>query len=100
MSPPREPMTRLLLLVFAGVGSVAMLIAAIALLIWVRRPPDQAQPTAPANNAAAVAPASDVNKPTLPTGKRFTLRLGQGFRFKDGVVVARPDDQPDVTFKY
>src|SRR5262245_62234190 len=34
-------------------------------------------------------------------GKRFTLRLGQGFRFKDGVVVvAKPDEQPDIVFKY
>jgi WD40 repeat protein len=32
-------------------------------------------------------------------GPRFTLRLGQGFRFKDGVVV-KQDDQPDVVFKY
>src|SRR5262245_65442004 len=34
-------------------------------------------------------------------GKRFTLRLGQGFRFKDGGgVVAKPDEQPDIVFKY
>jgi hypothetical protein len=32
--------------------------------------------------------------------KRFTLRLGQGFRFADGVVVAKSDDRPDVVFKY
>src|SRR5262249_33977652 len=34
-----------------------------------------------------------------PAAKRFTLRLGQGFRFQDGVVVGK-DDQPDVVFKY
>jgi hypothetical protein len=43
------------------------------------------------------APVTDV-KGGAP---RFTLRLGQGFRFKDGaVVVAKPDEQPDVWFKY
>jgi hypothetical protein len=41
-----------------------------------------------------------VMKPAA-AGKRFTLRLGQGFRFKDGaVVVAKPDEQPDIVFKY
>jgi hypothetical protein len=30
----------------------------------------------------------------------FTLRLGQGFRFRDGVVVADEVEQPDIVFKY
>src|SRR5262249_50932150 len=53
----------------------------------------------PKAESAAVATES-VMKPAAG-GKRFTLRLGQGFRFKDGVVVvAKPDEQPDVAFKY
>lgn len=36
-----------------------------------------------------------------PDGKRFSLRLGQGFRFSDGaVVVADETSRPDVVFKY
>src|SRR5690554_2626320 len=31
---------------------------------------------------------------------RFTLRLGQGFRFKDGVVVPDEMEQPDLIFKF
>src|SRR6185436_6747150 len=51
-------------------------------LVWVT----QKGATSPRQSAAA---------------KRFTLRLGQGFRFKDGaVVVAKPDEQPDIVFKY
>src|SRR5262245_5369296 len=49
--------------------------------------------------SAAVTTAS-IMKPVAGE-KRFTLRLGQGFRFKDGVVVvAKPDEQPDIVFKY
>jgi hypothetical protein len=66
-------------------------------LVWVT----QKGATSPRPNAesAAVTTAS-VMKPAAG-GKRFTLRLGQGFRFKDGVVVvAKPDEQPDIVFKY
>src|SRR5499427_8440282 len=53
----------------------------------------------PHAESAAVTTGS-VMKPAAG-GKRFTLRLGQGFRFKDGVVVvAKPDEQPDIVFKY
>src|SRR5690606_22084618 len=31
---------------------------------------------------------------------RFTLRLGQGFRFGDGIVVADEAERPDIVFKY
>jgi hypothetical protein len=66
-------------------------------LVWVT----QKGATSPRPNAesAAVTTAS-VIKPAAG-GKRFTLRLGQGFRFKDSVVVvAKPDEQPDIVFKY
>jgi WD40 repeat protein len=49
-------------------------------------------------SGASVASA-DVIEPASG-GQRFTLRLGQGFRFKDGAVVVKQDDQPDVVFKY
>src|SRR5215471_14546881 len=57
--------------------------------------------TSPRPNAeSAAVTAAGVMKPAAG-GKRFTLRLGQGFRFKDGVVVvAKPDEQPDIVFKY
>src|SRR5215510_16338787 len=74
-------------------------------LVWVTQKgatsPRQRGAASPRPNAesAAVTTAS-VMKPAAG-GKRFTLRLGQGFRFKDGVVVvAKPDEQPDIVFKY
>jgi hypothetical protein len=52
-----------------------------------------------ARNSAGGAPppaTTDGDKP-----RRFTLRLGQGFRLKDGAVVAnKADEQPDLVFKY
>src|SRR5215831_211867 len=64
-------------------------------LFWVT----QKGVTSPRAGKAPQVTAS-VMKPAAG-GKRFTLRLGQGFRFKDGVVVvARPDEQPDIVFKY
>lgn len=49
----------------------------------------------------ATAQARDRAAPTgRASGPRFTLRLGQGFRFKDGKVVARQDDSADIVFKY
>src|SRR5438034_500803 len=112
----RVPTTRTLLLVFAGIASVALLIASIALLIWVKNSGNRDQPAPASNDAVAVRDsnaraafpwnagaiantAANVIKPA-GAGKRFTLRLGQGFRFKDGVVVAKPDDRPDIVFKY
>jgi hypothetical protein len=96
MSGSRDSLTRKLLLVFAGVASLALLIASIAFFMWVRHAGNQ-----PAAGSGGVT-ASNVSQPDgSPGGKRFTLRLGQGFRFKDGVVVAgKPDDAPDITFKY
>src|SRR5215475_12715708 len=66
-------------------------------LVWVTQ--KGATSPRPKAESAAVTTAS-VMKPSAG-GKRFTLRLGQGFRFKDGVVVvAKPDEQPDIVFKY
>src|SRR5262245_29804383 len=94
MSAEREAMRRNLLLAIGGVASLALLIAAIALLMWVK---NSGKPAA-SNDTAAVQ-ASNVQNPS--GAKRFTLRLGQGFRFKDGVVVVgKPDNQPDIVFKY
>jgi hypothetical protein len=91
----------MLLLVFAGIGSVAMLIASIALLVWVIDSRNRPAPTTPVvNPPGEAALAAGISPKTTSTGKRFTLRLGQGFRFKDGVVVAKPEDGPDVVFKY
>jgi hypothetical protein len=103
-----DRLTRTLLLIFAGIGSVGILIASIALLIWVKNSEHRDQPAPPANRVVTVndtkpAPPLDASpNPVEPAnnGKRFTLRLGQGFRFKDGVVVVRSDDRPDVVFKY
>src|SRR5262245_40284068 len=51
--------------------------------------------------ATSPRPQAESAALTSASGKRFTLRLGQGFRFKDGVVVvAKPDEQPDIVFKY
>ncbi len=93
MSTSRDPLTRKLLGAFAGITSLALLIASIALLIRARHA------DSPSSAGGPAAPAANVSKPA-GGGPRFTLRLGQGFRFKDGVVVATQDDQPDVVFKY
>src|SRR5262245_6372473 len=66
-------------------------------LVWVTQ--KGATSPQPNTESAAVTTASVMKPPA--GGKRFTLRLGQGFRFKDGVVVvAKPDEQPDIVFKY
>src|SRR5215471_19845046 len=56
MSTPRDPGTRKLLIVCAGIASCAMLLAAIALLVWVT----QERGTGPQRNSenAAVADAN------------------------------------------
>src|SRR5499426_2510390 len=66
-------------------------------LVWVT----QKGAISPRPNAeSAAVTTTSVMKPAAG-GKRFTLRLGQGFRFKDGVVVvAKPDEQTDIVFKY
>src|SRR5262245_27778084 len=111
MSTPQDPAARKLLIVFARLAAFSMLIAAIALLVWVTQkgetnPRPNAESVAvtdasvvkatnpqPNAESAAITNAS-VMKPAVG-GKRFTLRLGQGFRFKDSaVVVAKPDEQP------
>lgn len=101
MSTTRDSWTRRLIIVFAGITSLALLIASIALLIWVFAAPDRAE-SPPSADRPAVTAANVVKPAGSPDrgGKRFTLRLGQGFRFKDGVVVAKADDQPDIVFKY
>src|SRR5262249_17735594 len=65
-------------------------------LVWVTQ--KGATSPRPSAESAAVTTTS-VMKPAAG-GKRFTLRLGQGFRFKAGVVVvAKPDEQPDIVLK-
>src|SRR5688500_6324095 len=103
MSTSHDRSTRRLLLVFAGIASLALLIASIALLIWVinsrnRPAPGPAAVVDAAGNAVTAGNA--IKPPGGAGGKRFTLRLGQGFRFKDGVVVAKQEDGVDVVFKY
>jgi hypothetical protein len=105
MATSRDQLTRTLLLVFAGITSVALLIAAIALLIWVKGAGDRRvtpAPTVSNDGFKSWATANDVLKPApdAPGTKHFTLRLGQGFRFKDGAIVTKPDDMPDIVFKY
>src|SRR5262245_25221085 len=114
MLAPRNPLTSNPLIAFAGIACVAMLIASIALLIRVSNSVDRAPtpdriaaardpqgPAAPPSSPAgpAITPVNTVRPATAAPGNRFTLRLGQGFRFKDGVVVTQ-DDQPDIVFKY
>ena len=79
-------------------GRISIMGALLCLgLLWVTQ--KGATSPRPHAESAALTTAS-VIKPAVG-GKRFTLRLGQGFRFKDGVVVvARPDEQPDIVFKY
>src|SRR5215471_11230990 len=108
MSTPHDP-TRKLLIAFAGIAACAMLIAAIAFLVLVtqkgatnpRSSAESAAVTAPRpNSEGAAVTAASLTKPAAG-GNRFTLRLGQGFRFKDGaVVVGKADEQPDIVFKY
>lgn len=116
MLASRDPVTRTLLLIYGGIIAVALLLASVALLVWVKRS-DRPVSAVPVGDAAVVMPdvkvagnapkggetafTAGVLKPAVAAGtKRFTLRLGQGFRFKDGVVVAKPQDDPDVVFKY
>jgi hypothetical protein len=112
MLASRDPVTRTILLIYGGIIAVALLIGSIALLVWVKRseragpatPVAIADPKPTENSPKAGETAvsgTAVLKPAAAAGaKRFTLRLGQGFRFKDGVVVARKEDDPDVVFKY
>ena len=55
-----------------------------------------AYPTGDRTASGEAVPASATVK-GRSSGKRFTLRLGQGFRFKDGAVVVKEVDQPGVT---
>src|SRR5262249_37576349 len=65
-------------------------------LVWVTQ--KGATSPRPSTESAPLTPAS-VMKPAAG-GKPSTLRLGRGFRFKDGVVVvAKPDEQPDIVLK-
>lgn len=111
MLASRDPLTRTLLLVYGGFVAVALLIASIALVVWVKRSGREVAPVADVRDAKTVidtpkagetaVTAAAVLKPAAASGaKRFTLRLGQGFRFKDGMVVAKSEEDPDVVFKY
>lgn len=71
-----------------GIIILSLLIGSIALVACGER----AGPASTADSAAASA-AEDV-------AGRFTLRLGEGFRFRDGVVVRGEAEQPDIVFKF
>jgi len=95
MSTTRDPWTQRRALVICGISAVALLIGAIALLIWViDMPPASVADGGDAERGPGVAAIARDDK-------RFTLRLGQGFRFKDGAVVVADDiEGPDIVFKY
>lgn len=103
MATSRGPLTRTLLIALPGSPLAALLIT-LALVLGTPNWGHGAQPTSgfvagnPQTSSNSGTPAN-LNKPTA-NGKRFTLRLGQGYRFKDGAVVAKLDDQPDIVFKY
>jgi hypothetical protein len=98
MSPSRDTLARKLVLLFAGVGAGLLLIAAIAVLVWVAKSPDQDTRIVGDTGDGAVL-TGNVGK-SGKGGNRFTLRLGQGFRFADRAVVVNDVDQPDVVFRY
>lgn len=79
------------------VAAVAVLFASLALLARVTGPGPRGResPTPDGSDRPGAAVAGPVDH-----GPRFTLRLGQGFRFRDGAVVGNPDDRPDLTFRY
>jgi hypothetical protein len=109
-------MTKRLLIVFAGIASAALLLAAAALLVHLmdrRSAPghggvavhDPAAAPMNAGGASVVRAARQITPPggaSAAGGKRFTLRLGQGFRFKDNAVVVadKAEPRPDIVFKY
>ena len=102
--PHARNWTRAYLLACAGIASSGLLITSIALLVWAcgsnSRPMPTAVPTPVASIPDPPGPSGRAG-PAAGRGKRFSLRLGQGFRFKDAVVVAgRPDDAADVLFKF
>jgi len=118
MSASRDPWTKRLFFACAGVVAFGLLLfAAVALIGRVmdagdRRQADRVIAAADDAPAAGAVTAAGIIKPAAggagggggagAPGKRFTLRLGQGFRFKDGAVVvgANADERPDIVFKY
>jgi len=98
MSMSRAHSNRTLLIAFAGIGSIGVLLLGIAMLVRALRPSDASVPAPASSGTGGVGAAGSAIPAT--SGKRFSLRLGQGFRFKDGVVViSKPDEHPDITFK-
>ena len=86
---------RTLIVGFAGVSSLTLLVTLVALLVRVKHLAAGTPPATAENTAAA-----DLGNPAAKPN-RFTLRLGQGFRFRDGAVVGnKADEQPDIIFKY
>ncbi|HSI36051.1 MAG: hypothetical protein ACAI43_07720, partial [Phycisphaerae bacterium] len=100
--------TRKLVLAISGVAAVAMLIASIALLVWVLQPRPAPTDTGAAagRRDATTAPVASTNNPdsarpaAAKAGPRVTLRLGQGFRFADGAKLGGTDENCDVAFRY
>jgi WD40-like Beta Propeller Repeat len=73
----------------------------IATLLPVCQLQGVAQGQAGANpTPAADTPPKPAPKSQSANGKRFSLRLGQGFRFQDGALLAKQDNSADIVFKY
>ncbi len=83
-------LVRKILIACAGIASVTPLVVVVVLLVWVS---DCVQRTESEPAVRVSAPPASVS--------HFTLRLGQGLRFKDcAVVVAKPDQGADIVFRY
>jgi hypothetical protein len=102
MSNSGKSWTTQVLLAGAGLGGTALLLlAGVTLVNRGTEPPDRRP-----SEAIKAAYVVEAGKPASDTrggsAKRFTLRLGQGFRFKDGAVVvgSNQDERPDIVFKY
>lgn len=91
MSILRYAVQRPLLFVFGGAITLSLLIGSTGLLVSAVDAGDGGDTSGPSDAQVDGARAG---------GGRFTLRLGQGFRFEDGVVVVDEVEQPDIVFKY
>src|SRR5258708_6291813 len=91
MPNQRQTWARKILIACGGIASVIPLFAVVLLLIWVSDCVERTQSLPAPVPRVSAAPAA---------GARFTLRLGQGFRLKEGaIVVAKPEEAPDIVFK-
>lgn len=74
--------------------------ATVAALAFSFAPSALAAALAQGEKPAADTPEKAETKLQSARGRRFTLRLGQGFRFKDGALLPRQDNSADIVFKY